>query len=122
MSLVARYALASVMLVVIAETAKRSARLGALIAALPLVTIITVVVLYSGGEKTESAEGRSVVRRDVHAVSVGRRACMRSWLYVCARTGHAGVRMNTYRVFTRMRAHLLKVYMQVLFACGSIGP
>jgi len=60
MSLAARYALASVMLVVIAETAKRSARLGALIAALPLVTIITVVVLYSGGEKTAKLSEFSV--------------------------------------------------------------
>jgi hypothetical protein len=60
MGLVARYALASVMLVVIAETAKRSARLGALVAALPLVTIITLVVLYSGGEKTAKLSEFSV--------------------------------------------------------------
>lgn len=60
MSLVARYALASVMLVVIAETAKRSARLGALIAALPLVTIVTLVVLHGGGEKAAKLSEFSV--------------------------------------------------------------
>ncbi len=44
--LVTKYALTALLVVVISETAKRSDRLGGLIAALPLVTVLTLVWLH----------------------------------------------------------------------------
>ncbi|MFP8965022.1 DUF3147 family protein [Pokkaliibacter sp. CJK22405] len=45
-SLIVKYLITALMVVVISELAKRSDRLGALVASLPLVTVLTLVWLY----------------------------------------------------------------------------
>lgn len=52
--LVAKYAVTALIIVIVSETAKRSDRMGALIASLPLVTVLTMIWLYA--EKQGSAK------------------------------------------------------------------
>ena len=57
--LAAKYLITAALVVLVSETAKRSDRLGGLIAALPLVTVLTLVWLH--------AENQPVARIDNHA-------------------------------------------------------
>lgn len=51
--LVIKYAVTSLLVVAISEIAKRSDRLGGLIAALPMVTVLTLIWLYAEHQPTE---------------------------------------------------------------------
>ena len=51
--IIVKYSLTALMVVLISETAKRSDRLGALVAALPVVTLITLVWLHLEKQPTE---------------------------------------------------------------------
>jgi F0F1-type ATP synthase assembly protein I len=51
--LITKYAVTALLVVVISEAAKRSDRLGGLIAALPLVTVLTLVWLYVEQQPSE---------------------------------------------------------------------
>ncbi len=51
--LITKYAITAFMVVLISETAKRSDKLGGLIAALPLVTVLTLIWLYVEQQPSE---------------------------------------------------------------------
>ncbi|MGE5523179.1 MAG: DUF3147 family protein [Rhodospirillaceae bacterium] len=51
--LIAKYAVTAFVIVVVSEVAKRSDRLGALIASLPLVTVMVMIWLYVENQGTE---------------------------------------------------------------------
>lgn len=51
--LIAKYALTAAMVVIVSEVAKRSDKIGGLIAALPLMTILTLVWLYMENQTQE---------------------------------------------------------------------
>ena len=51
--IISKYLITAAMVVLISEVAKRSDKLGGLIAALPLVTVLTLVWLYVENQPTE---------------------------------------------------------------------
>lgn len=51
--IILKYAITAGMIVLISEVAKRSDKLGGLISALPLVTILTLIWLYSENQSTD---------------------------------------------------------------------
>ena len=53
MPIIIKYLLSAAMIVAILEVAKRSPRMGGLVASLPLVTVIAMVWMYYGGQKAE---------------------------------------------------------------------
>ncbi len=53
MYLIFKYAVTALLIVVISEVAKRSGKMGALIASLPMVTILTLIWLYVEKQPTE---------------------------------------------------------------------